>query len=112
MTKFQKKILIWLIALIICSPIGIFLPRLFNANDAWGEWDVKSIREKTGSVPEGMAKDAAMWKAPIPDFNMKEDASLLNQSLHYIISGIVGIAFAILITYGLTKLLARHEEAP
>jgi cobalt/nickel transport protein len=112
MTKFQKKILIWLIALMICSPIGIFLPKLFHANSAWGEWDVKSIREKTGTVPEGMAKDAAMWKAPIPDYKMKEDASLLHQSLYYIISGIVGIGFAVLITYGLTKLLARHEQVP
>jgi hypothetical protein len=112
MTKFQKKILIWLIALMICSPIGIFLPQLFNANDAWGEWDVQSIREKTGTVPEGMAKDAAMWKAPIPDYKIKEDASLFNQSFQYAISGIVGITFAILITYALTKLLARHEKTP
>jgi len=112
MTKFQKKILIWLIALMICSPIGIFLPRLFHANDAWGEWDVKSIREKTGSVPEGMAKDAAMWKAPIPDYKMKEDGSLLHQSFDYIISGIVGIGFAVLITFGITKILARHEQVP
>jgi hypothetical protein len=112
MTKFQKKILIWLIALAISSPIGIFLPKLFHSGGAWGEWDVKTIKEKTGTVPEKMAKDAALWKAPIPDYNIKEDASLFKQSIHYIVSGVLGIAFTILITFGLTKLLSRNEQAP
>lgn len=112
MTKFQKKILIWLIALAISSPIGIYLPKLFHAGEAWGEWDAKTIKERTGSVPEGMAKDAAKWNAPMPDYNVKEDASLLKQSFHYVVSGVLGIAFTILITYGLTKLLAKDEQAP
>ena len=112
MTKFQKKILIWLIALAISSPIGIFLPKLFHAGGAWGEWDTKTIKEKTGTVPKGMAKDAVKWNAPMPDYNVKKDASLLHQSFHYIVSGVLGIAFTILITYGLTKLLARNEQAP
>jgi len=112
MTKFQRKILIWLIALAISSPIGIFLPKLFHSGGAWGEWDTKTIKEKTGTVPSGMAKDAAKWNAPMPDYNVKEDASWVRQSYHYIISGVLGIAFTILITYGLTKLLARNEQAP
>jgi len=112
MTKFQKKILIWLIALAISSPIGIFLPKLFHSSGAWGEWDTKTIKEKTGNVPQGMAKDAAKWIAPMPDYDVNEDASLLHQSLHYIVSGVLGIAFTILITYGLTKLLTRNEQTP
>jgi len=112
MTKFQKKILIWLIALAISSPIGILLPKLFHSGGAWGEWNTKTIKEKTGTVPQGMAKDAAKWAAPMPDYNVKDDASLLHQSFQYIVSGVMGIAFTILITYGLTKLLARNEQAP
>ena len=112
MTKFQKKILIWLIALAISSPIGIYLPKLFNSGAAWGEWDSQTIKEKTGSVPEGMAKDAAKWKAPIPEYKMKEDVSIFKQSFHYIISALLGIGFTFLIISGLTKLLNRNEQAP
>ena len=112
MTKFQKKMVIWLIALAICTPIGIFLPKMFHSGAAWGEWDTQTIREKTGTVPDGMAKDAAKWNAPMPDYNVREDASLAKQSLHYIFSGAVGIVFTILIIFGLTKLLTRNEQAP
>ena len=112
MSKFQKKILIWLFALSVISPIRIYLPELFNAGDAWGEWDTETIKEKTGFVPGGMAKDAAIWNAPVPDYQMKEESSLLKQSLYYIISGVLGITFTILVTYGLTKLFCKNEQAP
>jgi hypothetical protein len=112
MTKFQKKIFMWLIAFAIITPVGIFLPELFHTNDAWGEWDVKTVKEKNGSAPKGMAKDAAIWKAPIPDYKMNEDTSVLKKSFQYILSGVLGIAFTILVTYGLTKLLTRNEQAP
>jgi hypothetical protein len=112
MNRFKKKIFIWLIVLAVCSPVGLLLPQFFHADRAWGEWDVGSIGEKKGYLPEGMAKRAAIWKSPIPDYKMKEKATLPEQSFHYIISGIVGITFALLITYGLTKLLVRHEKTP
>lgn len=112
MTGFKKKILVWLIVLAVISPLGLLLPQFFHKDNAWGEWDVSSLKEKTGYAPEGMAKDAELWKAPIADYKMKEEASLPEQSFHYIISGIVGIASALLITYGLTRLLVRHEKTP
>ncbi len=110
MTGFKKKILFWLMVLAIISPLGLFFPDLFHKENAWGEWDVSSVKEKTGYELKGMAKDAELWKAPIADYRMKEDASLSEQSIHYIISGVTGFALVVLITYGLTRLLVRHEK--
>jgi hypothetical protein len=112
MNRFKKKILVWLIFLAVISPLGLLLPSFFHRDNAWGEWNVSSLKGKTGYVPEGLAKNAELWKAPIADYKMKKDASLPEQSIHYIISGIVGITSALLITYGLTRLLVRHEKTP
>lgn len=112
MTGFKKKILVWLMVLTVISPLGLLLPQFFNKDKAWGEWDVSTLKEKTGYVPKGMAKDAELWKAPISDYQMKKDASLPEQSVHYIISGIVGIASVLLVTFGLIRLLAGHEKTP
>jgi len=35
MNKLQKRILIFLMVLIVLTPIGIFLPMAFDAGDAW-----------------------------------------------------------------------------
>ncbi len=112
MTGFKKKIIFWLIVFVMISPLGILLPQFFHKENAWGEWSVSTLKEKTGFVPDGMAKDAELWKAPISDYQMKQNASLPKQSLHYIISGVGGITLVILITYGLTRLLIRHEKTP
>ncbi len=111
-TKFQKKILFWLIVLAVISPAGLLLPELFHSEGAWGEWDAQTIREKTGYVPEGMAKDTALWKAPIPDYQMKKESSLTEKSFHYILSGIAGIGSILLIIFGITKLVAKNGKNP
>jgi hypothetical protein len=36
--KLQTKILIILLLLCFITPVGILLPMVFNAGDAWGEW--------------------------------------------------------------------------
>lgn len=110
MTGFKKKILLWLFVLAIISPIGLLLPQLFHKDNAWGEWNVSSLKEKTGYVAKEMAKDAELWKAPIADYKMKKQASLPEQSFYYIISGIVGIASVSLLTYIITRLIFRHER--
>lgn len=105
MNKFQKKIFIILVVLAILTPIGIFLPIAFNANDAWGEWSVETIKGLVGYVPEGLQKYSDVYKAPIPDYTLNEtDTSITHQSLFYVLSGLVGIVA----TFGLTFLLSKY----
>jgi hypothetical protein len=109
MDKIKKKLLIGILVAVILTPIGIMLPHWFKAGDAWGEWSTEKIKEKTGHVPQGMEKNADIWKAPMPDYSLgKEDGSLSHQSVQYILSGIVGLAIISLFSFGLSKVVKKE----
>jgi len=108
--KAYKKYLLFIAILLVLSPIGIWLPELLHAGDAWGEWSVESVKEQTGVEPKGMKKDAALYEAPIPDYNLgKEKEGLRSASASYIISGLVGIGIILALTLGSMKLIARKQ---
>lgn len=110
MDKLKKKILLVLLALTLLSPLGIMLPKWFNADDAWGEWSTDKIKKEIGYVPEGMKKDAEKWKAPLPDYSDgSENNSLFSGSLLYILSGFTGVGIISLATWGLFKIYRKHE---
>ena len=111
MSSFRKKILIALVILAVVSPIGIYLPAKFNAEDAWGEWSTETIEKMIGFVPEKLKETADLWKAPIPDYNLGDEKSTFTvQALSYILSGAIGIALSILLLYGISKLLVKKRE--
>jgi hypothetical protein len=111
MTSFQKKILIALIVLAVVSPVGIYLPAKFNAEDAWGEWSTETIEKLVGFVPEKLKETADLWKAPIPDYNLGDEKSTFTvQALSYILSGAIGIVLCILVLFGISKLLVKKSE--
>jgi len=105
----NKKLIIGLLVLVLLTPIGIYVPKWFNAEDAWGEWPVETIKEKMGFAPKGMQKDAELWHAPVPDYSLgDENISLTKQSGYYILSGIIGIAIISLLSFGLFKLIKKE----
>jgi len=111
MTKFQKKLWIGLAIMALLTPLGIYLPKKFNAGDAWGEWGPDKIKELLGYVPAGLNKLADFWKAPVPDYNFGgENAAMSAQVISYIISGIIGIAAGVILIYVITKYLIKHEK--
>ena len=112
MSRLQKKLLTGLAILLIICPVGLILPDLLHSGSAWGEWDQKTIQTKTGFVPEGMKNDADMWKAPVKNYTTNENASLLKKSLHYILSGVIGVGLVGFATYGLTRIIRRNEKTP
>jgi len=111
MTGFQKKLWIGLAIMALLTPLGIYLPDRFKAGDAWGEWGTDKIRELLGYVPEGLKRMADLWKAPVPDYNFGgENATFGTQAFSYIISGVLGIAAAVLLIYLITRFLVKHEK--
>ena len=111
MTKFQKKLWIGLAIMALLTPLGIYLPKKFNAGDAWGEWGPEKIKELLGYVPAGLKKLADFWKAPVPDYNFGgENTAMSTQVISYIISGIIGIAAVVILIYVITKFLIKHEK--
>lgn len=106
-----KKILVFLGILIIISPLGIIIPKYFQSGDAWGEWNVEQVKEKTGYAPKGMKKDAALYSAPVSDYNTgNEKDSLLKQSTSYILSGVLGVGIILMATFGASKLIKRKQS--
>jgi hypothetical protein len=111
MTRFDKKLWIGLLVMVLLTPLGIYLPERFKAGDAWGEWGTDRLQELLGYVPEGLRKLADLWKPPVPDYNFGgENAAFGTQVISYIMSGIIGIAAAALVIYLITKLLVKHEK--
>jgi len=111
MEKGQKKFWISLIVLAFLSPIGIILPEMFTAGDAWGEWGVDTLRQLLGYVPEGLQNDAEIWKAPIQDYNFWGDgASTGMEILAYILSGLLGILLCASAIYLLSRGIFRRAR--
>jgi len=64
-----------------------------------------------GSVPAGMKRLAEAWKAPLPDYAVPgQGRGMLGESLGYILTGVIGIAFTAGAMYILTKLLMRRNR--
>ncbi len=111
MTTFQKKLWIGLVVMALLSPVGVVLPKLLNAEDAWGEWSAEKLKELIGFVPAGLAKLTDLWKSPMTDYNPAGDgASLGIQSVWYIASGLLGIFLVAGTVYLLARLLKRREN--
>jgi cobalt/nickel transport protein len=109
MEKIHKKLYIGLLIAALMTPIGIILPRWFNARDAWGEWSIETIKEKIGYAPAGMEKDENRWKAPMQDYSMgNEEISVAKQSGYYILSAVIGLTIIAGFSFFLLK-LSRKE---
>jgi len=106
-----KRIWVAIAILAILSPLGIIVPKLFNAEGAWGEWGIDKIEKMAGFVPEGMKRIGERWKAPLSDYGLPGQSETLgNRSVGYIISAIIGVAFVAGIMYLLTRLLVRKKN--
>ena len=111
MSKFQKKLLFFLLGLCILTPVGIFLPIFFDAGDAWGEWSAKTVKDLVGYIPSGLEKYSKVWSAPIPDYTMNAgDTSVVHQSGYYIVSGIVGATLTYVVMLLISKLIVRDGK--
>ncbi len=111
MTTFQRKLWIGLLIMALLSPLGILLPKKFDAEEAWGEWGTEKLGRLIGYVPEGLKKLAGLWKAPVPDYNFGgEDATLTVQGISYVVSGLLGIAACALAALVVSRLIRRHGK--
>ena len=103
-----KKLWIGIGILVLLSPIGLIIPALLGAGGAWGEWGLEEIRSLVGYTPQGMRKLSHIWRSPMPDYTLPgRKQGLAGESLGYVLSAVIGIAFTAGAVYLLTKLLGR-----
>jgi len=97
-----KKLWIALLILILITPLGLWLPRLFGAGGAWGEWGGEEIRKVVGYVPEGLRKANELWKAPITGYEIRG----WGPTVGYLVSGIIGVALVLVLGFIIGKVLS------
>jgi cobalt/nickel transport protein len=108
MTKFHKKLWSGLVIMALLSPLGVFLPSWFRAEDAWGEWSSEQLKEMLGFTPVGLEELADLWKAPIADYNPGGDgASIWIQAVWYVFSAIIGTIIVSCVVYALSRFVGR-----
>jgi hypothetical protein len=111
MNKLQKKILIILLFLCVLTPVGIMLPAVFHAGDAWGEWSAQTLKDLIGYVPNGLAKYSDVWNAPLSNYTANpEDSSLVHRSGYYLVSGIIGSTLTYIVMLLISKFIVRNEK--
>ena len=71
---FPARLMAGMAALIVLTPLGLYLPARFSAGSAWGEWSSAEIGKLIGYVPEGMRRAGSMWQAPMPDYALRGHA--------------------------------------
>jgi cobalt/nickel transport system permease protein len=99
-------------ALMILSPLG-----LLAAGIAWGEWGVQDFHDAAGQaqiavasgnvappaeVPQGMARLAEIWTAPIPDY---APAFMHHEAFGYVMSAMVGTGLILLTLLAVLRLV-------
>ncbi|MBF0564556.1 MAG: PDGLE domain-containing protein [Nitrospirae bacterium] len=100
-----------LLILALLTPLGVILPKAFNAGDAWGEWGIDKLEKLVGYAPEGLKKLSDLWKAPIPDYNFGgEKASMAVQVISYVASGLIGILVISLVMYVISRFIAKNGK--
>ncbi|MEK6690956.1 MAG: PDGLE domain-containing protein [Nitrospirota bacterium] len=104
-----KKLLIGIIILIVLTPIGLILPEKFKSGGAWGEWSADEIEKILGYVPEGLKRLSKLWSSPITDYTFSGWESGVKGYIGYILSGIIGIALVIGISFLIGKFLVRKN---
>ena len=106
-----KKLALGLGVLVLLAPLGLVLPAMLGASEAWGEWGGERVQELAGYIPAGMQKVEALWRAPMPDYAPKgsEEATLPVLSIWYILSGMLGVAVVAGLFIAARRLIARKE---
>jgi cobalt/nickel transport system permease protein len=107
-----KKLALGLGALILLTPLGLFLPAKLGASEAWGEWGGEQVQKLAGYIPAGMRQIESLWRAPMPDYAPKgsEEAMLPVLSFWYILSGMLGVALVAGLFLAARRLIARREN--
>jgi len=102
-----------IILLVLISPLGLLAPAWLGAGTAWGEWSGEEIGRMVGYLPEGMAKWAEKWKAPLPDYAFSWEGKAAGRlALAYLVSAAVGVGLVVGIGWVIGKFVGGKKANP
>jgi len=103
--KTITKLWIFIILLVLLTPLGLIIPARFNAGTAWGEWGAGELKRLAGYLPRGFAKLASLWEAPIQGYAIGHQGA----PYAYILSAIIGVLVTTAIAYLIGRFLTRKN---
>ena len=86
----------------LVTPLGILA-----VGTAWGEWSPSDF--PAPALPQGLARLASIWTAPIPDY---APPFLRSASFGYILSAVFGAGLILLAALLADTIFARRKRAP
>jgi hypothetical protein len=108
---FLRKLSLGLLALALLTPLGIVLPRVFHAEETWGEWGPEHLGRVFGYVPERLSRSAHIWRAPAAGYSFSKDgACLASQLFFYILAGLAGVILIGLAVFLLVRIVRANER--
>lgn len=101
--------LLWLAlgALVVLTPLGLWIPTLLGGGSAWGEWSTGELQATLGYVPRGLQGLQNAWTSMFPDYTVPGLTGAVGESVGYVIAAVAGVAVVGLIGAGVAWLLAR-----
>ncbi len=105
-----RKLWILLAVMVVLTPLGLWIPTLFGAGSAWGEWGPAELQKLVGFVPKGFSQLQSAWSAALPGYTIPGLSGPVGEAVGYIIAAVVGVALVAGIGYGLTWLLGRRAR--
>lgn len=107
-TTYKQLIAIGVLAFI--SPVGFYLPKMFKAGSAWGEWRTDELKTLSGYIPTGMEKLSHKWKAIMPDYSFHgwQKVGIVHHSFAYIIAALLGVSMCLAAGFLIGKFLSRR----
>ena len=104
------RLVMGLAVLAVLAPLGVIVPRFFNAGEAWGEWGTETLEKLVGYLPTGLKWTSHLWRAPVPGYGLgPETASTASKSAHYVLSSLIGVGLVVCIMYFLSKVVVKKK---
>ncbi|MDA8169965.1 MAG: hypothetical protein M0Z59_09785 [Nitrospiraceae bacterium] len=102
--KWNKKLWVPVVILVLLVPLGLWLPERFGAGGAWGEWAADGIKNIIGYVPRGLERTSGLWgnKTILPDYEVHG----LGAYAGYLVSAAAGVAIVVAVSFLIGKALS------
>lgn len=108
-TAGRKKLWLSIAVLIILTPIGLLLPKLFKAGGAWGEWNADQLKDLIGYIPSGLNKLSGLWRAPVHDYLFRGLDKGAAAYVSYLLSGLFGVVVIVAVVYIFGKIVKPKQ---
>ena len=98
MSRNQKYLLFFLLAMIVLTPLG-----LIAQGSAWGEWSVDEMRAMLGFVPQSIEHTKPLLHVMIPDYEIAGLSAVTSTWM----SAFLGAFLVYAIMFGIKKAVKR-----